>query len=370
MRPIPYVDLAAQYAEERADLEPRIMRCLATGRWVGSEHVEGLERELSAYCHANHAVALASGTDALILALRGLGVGRGDEVITPPNSFVSSTAAIVAVGATPVFADVLACQGLDPAAVEAALTPRTRALMPVHLTGRIAEMPTLLAIARAHDLFVVEDAAQAFGARLGQGYAGTLGSVGCFSAHPLKNLNACGDAGFVLTDDTALAQRVARLRNNGLADRNTVLEWGTVSRLDAVQATILRFRLERLDSNVAARRRNASYYIRRFAPDVVQCPPWSTEQGRLDVFHTFVVQVDKRDELQRYLAERGISTGIHYPIPLHLQPAARSLGYKAGDFPMAERQAARMLSLPIHPHLCDADLERVVRTIHEFYGHA
>lgn len=364
MRPIPYVDLAAQFAAERSVLEGRIGAVLSEGQWIGGGPVDALERRISERLGVAHTIAVGSGTDALVLAMRALGIGAGDEVITPPNSFVASAAAIVQVGATPVFADVLDDQTIDPAAIDRAITPRTRAIMPVHLTGRTCRMAEILTIARACGLRVVEDAAQAFGSRQGGVATGTFGDVGCFSAHPLKNLNAMGDAGFVTTADHELAARIRRLRNHGLADRNTVLEWGTVSRLDTLQAVILDHRLDGLDDVIVARRANAARYRALLDPALVFYPASAPDD--FDTFHTFVVQVDRRDALQRWLADRGIGTSIHYPIPIHLQPAAASLGYHAGDFPIAEGQAARILSLPIHQFLDDDDITRVVASIHEF----
>lgn len=365
MTPIPYVDLAGQYARERDVLERLVGAALSEGQWVGGAQVEQLERKISARLAAPHTIAVASGTDALILAMKALDIGSGDEVITPPNSFVASTAAIVHVGAKPVFADVLDDQTIDPAAVERVITPRTRAIMPVHLTGRTCRMTELRELARAHGLRIVEDAAQAFGSRQNGRATGTLGDVGCFSAHPLKNLNAMGDAGFVVTADDDVAARIRRLRNNGLADRNTVVEWGTVSRLDTVQAVILAHRLDAIDDVIAKRRANAALYRSLLDPTLVFHP--APVEDQLDSFHTFVVQVDRRDDLQRWLADRGIGTSIHYPLPIHLQPAARGLGHGPGDFPVAERQAACILSLPIHQFLADADIARVVASIHEFF---
>ena len=361
---IRYVELARQFDDERRDLLACIEGALSTGQWVGGSDVEALENELQAYSDAPHVVTLGSGTDALILALRALDIGVGDEVITPPNSFVSSTAAIIAVGATPVFVDVLDDQLLDPAAVQRAITPKTRAIMPVHLSGRCCDMVSLQSIAADYRLFLIEDAAQAFGARLHEKHAGTWGDVGCFSAHPLKNLNAAGDAGFVYCKDRDIAQRILRLRNNGLQDRNIVAEWGTVSRLDSVQAAILRYRLPRTDAIIEARRRNAQHYQSRFASSPVFAPMCQAEQ--FNAFHTFVIQVDRRDEVQRYLLEHDIQTSIHYPIPIHLQPAAVRLGYREGDFPAVERQASRILSLPIHQYLKPEEIDRVADTILEF----
>jgi dTDP-4-amino-4,6-dideoxygalactose transaminase len=364
--PIPLIALGAQFEAEADSLLPKIRAVLARGHWVGGDEVALFEARIAELCGVGHAVAVGSGTDALILALRALGIGPGDEVITPPNSFISTAAAIVHVGARPVFADVLPDQNIDPAAVHKAITPRTRALLPVHLTGRMAPMKQLLEIARRHDLRVIEDAAQAIGARLDGQAAGSVGDVGCFSAHPLKNLNATGDAGYLTTRDAKLAERVRRLRNNGLGDRNTVLEWGIVSRLDVVQATVLLHRLDGLPAVIEARRRNAALYRAALPREHVFCP--EDEAGAWNTFHTFVVQVDRRDELANFLAERGIATAVHYPIPIHLQPAARDLGHHAGAFPVAERQAKRILSLPIHQFLRPEDITRIAATIDEFYA--
>lgn len=363
---IPYVDLGAQFRGEEAELLPKIAAALRRGQWVGGDDVEAFESEVGTRLDVPHIVGVGSGTDALILSLRALGIGAGDEVITAPNSFVSSAAAIVAVGARPVFADVSPDQNIDPGRVEAAISPRTKAIMPVHLTGRIAAIGPISQLAQRHGLRVVEDAAQAFGSRLGGRNAGTFGDAGCFSAHPLKNLNAAGDAGFVATSDARLAARLRELRNNGLQDRNTVGSWGTVSRLDTIQAVILRHRLERLDETIDARRERADRYRASLDSELA----WWPERGgpeRFDTFHTFVVQVDRRDELRAFLAEHDIGSSVHYPTPIHLQPAARGLGYAKGDFPVAEAQARRIVSLPVHPNTTLDDIDRVVETIHRFY---
>jgi dTDP-4-amino-4,6-dideoxygalactose transaminase len=366
-RQVPYVALGQQFAAEAEALLQRLQHTLASGQWVAGPEVAELEARLAERLGARECIAVGSGTDALILSLRALGIGPGDEVITAPNSFIATASAIVHVGATPVFADVLPDQNIDPARVEAAVTAKTRAIIPVHLTGRTAYMPELLEIAGRHNLRVVEDAAQAIDARLNGKAAGTFGDLGCFSCHPLKNLNAAGDAGFILADDVELAQRLRRLRSNGLVDRETALEWGVVSRLDSLQAAVLLERLSALDGVTQARRRNAHAYRELLAgvPQVF-APPCRTEE--LNVFHTFVIQVDRRDELQEFLRARGIGTAIHYKIPIHLQPAARALGYAPGAFPVAERQAERILSLPVNQFLNQADLEYVAAAIREFFS--
>jgi dTDP-4-amino-4,6-dideoxygalactose transaminase len=359
------VNFPAQFQEERAELMPLVEEVFRKGVFVLGEAVEALESDLAAFCGTAHAVTLNSGTDALILGLRALGIGPGDEVITPPNSFVASTSAIIAVGATPVFADVLDDQCMDPAAAEAAVTPRTRAVMPVHLTGRVADMPAFLEMARRHNLAVVEDGAQSIGSMLDGRKTGSFGHIGCFSTHPLKNLNAAGDGGFLTTGDPDLAARVKRLRNHGMADRDTVVEWGSLSRMDTLQAGILRFRLQRLPEVIRRRRANALIYQECLDARAVWSP---CRPGEFNTFHLFVVQVERREALRAHLKDQGIGSHVHYPVPIHLQPAARDLGYAKGSFPVTERQADRILSLPIHQFLAPEDLRHVAASIASFFS--
>jgi dTDP-4-amino-4,6-dideoxygalactose transaminase len=365
MRQVPYVNFRAQFEEERSEILDTVERVFTRGEFVGGA-VEALEQELAEYIGVKHVLALNSGTDALILGMKALGIGPGDEVITPPNSFVASTAAIVALGAAPVFADVRDDQNIDPDAAAAAVTPRTKAIMPVHLTGRMADMRPLMQLAERHGLAVIEDAAQSIGSRYEERQAGTFGTLSCFSAHPLKNLNAAGDGGFVTTDDDAIAEKIRLWRNHGLIDRNTVVTWGTVSRMDVLQSEILRLRLKHLDGVIERRRQNAETYRRLFDGSPVFIPPCRNQE--FNTFHVFVIQTERRDELQRHLADNGIGTAIHYPIPIHLQPAAQELGHRRGAFPVTERQADRILSLPIHQFLGEADQVYVVETIRGFLG--
>jgi dTDP-4-amino-4,6-dideoxygalactose transaminase len=365
-RRVRYVDFAAQFAAERTGLMRAVETVLARGDFIGGGEVGLLEDSIAAYLGAQHVIGVNSGTDALILSLRALGIGRGDEVITTSNSFIASAAAIVHTGATPVFVDVLSDQLIDPAAVESAITTRTRAVMPVHLTGRVADMVALAAIAQHHGLAIVEDAAQAFGSRLDETCAGTFGRINAFSAHPLKNLNAAGDAGFVVTNDAALASRVKRLRNHGFADRDTALEFGFVSRMDTLQAAILRCRLANVDDVIRRRRRNADVYGELLPSSAVWFPRESA--GGFNSYHLFVIQSDDRDALRAQLAARGIGTKIHYPTPIHLQPAARHLGYRRGSLPETERQANRILSLPIQQLLSENDIAYVAEEICAFFN--
>ena len=368
LRQVRYTDLAAQYAAERTGLLAAIETVLARGDLIGGEAVATLEMSLAAYLGVAHAIAVNSGTDALMFALASLGIGRGDEVITASNSFIASAAAIAHMGATPIFADVLDDQLLDPASVAAVITPRTRAIMPVHLAGRVADMHALGFIAERHGLAIVEDAAQAFGSRLAGRCAGTFGTINAFSAHPLKNLNAAGDAGFVVTDDAELAGRVRRLRNHGFVDRDTAIEFGFVSRMDTLQAAILSYRLSRVDDVIAQRRRNAATYYNALGQARLRLPSEPADQAHS--YHLFVIQTDDRDALRTHLAHRGISTKVHYPTPIHLQPAARHLGYRVGSLPQTERQAKRILSLPIHQFLEPSEIEYVAQQISAFVDQA
>jgi dTDP-4-amino-4,6-dideoxygalactose transaminase len=364
---IPYVNLPAQADEQMPELAAIFERVVRRGSFVGAgAEIERLEARLAEYCGTREAVALNSGTDALFLALKVAGVGPGDEVITPPNSFIASTAVIVHLGARPVFVDVLPDQNIDPAAVERAITPRTRAVMPVHLTGRVCRMDAILEIAKRHGLLVIEDAAQSTGSMFQGRKSGSFGHFGCFSAHPLKNLNALGDAGFVTTNDSAAAARMRRLRTHGLADRETVEEWGFVSRMDVLQAAVLDYRLDKLPDVIAKRRENAALYQRLIQHEKIFVPP--CRQDEFNTFHTFVIQAERRDDLQRHLRAIGIKTAIHYPVPIHLQPAAASLGYRKGDFPTTERQAERILTLPVNQYMSAQDVEAVAGEVLSFYG--
>lgn len=359
---VPYTDFPAQFARGREETLAVLERVFAKGNFILGEEVELFESEFARFCGTRFAVGVGNGTDAIALALKALGVGPGDEVVTAPNSFIASAGAVRQIGARPVFADVGDDLNLDPAAVAAAITPRTRAILPVHLTGRCCDAEALLEIARRHKLPLVEDAAQAVGASRKGKRAGSFGQAGCFSFHPLKNLNAAGDAGIVTTDDPALAERLRRLRNHGLKSRDEVAEWGVNSRLDALQAALLRQRLAGLEDGVTVRRRHAARYRERLRG--VEVPRESPDERH--VYHLFVIQADRRDELQRFLASRGIDTKIHYPVPIHLQEAARELGYRPGAFPVAERQAGRILSLPIHSFLTEEQVDWVAESIGDF----
>jgi dTDP-4-amino-4,6-dideoxygalactose transaminase len=362
---IPYVNLQAQWVQEKKDLLPIIEQVLASGQYIGGSVVETFEQHAAQFCGAKHCVALNSGTDALVCGLAAMGIRPGDEVITPPNSFVASTAAITHLGAKPVFVDVLPDQNIDPTKIVAAITSKTKAIMPVHLTGRMARMDQIKSIADAHNLLIIEDAAQAIGSMYDKIPSGKWGRLGCFSTHPLKNLNACGDGGFLVTDDDGIAQKIRVMRNHGLVDRNTVQRFGYVTRMDAVQAAILTYRLANLNTVTQKRRANAAQYRQTLNRNGVFIPDEISSE--FNTYHTFVIQVDNRDGLRKFLMDAGVETSIHYPVPIHLQPAARSLGHAKGDFPETERQAERILTLPVNQYLSSLEIETVVKLVNCFY---
>ncbi len=362
---IKYVDLNKDYNFNKKKLLKIIDKTLSTGEWVGGKEINLFEKNIAAYTKSKFAVALNSGTDALTLSLHLLGVKRGDEVITTPNSFIASTAAIVHLGAVPVFVDVLDDQNINPDLVKAKITKKTKAIMPVHLTGRMSNMIEIMKIAKEFNLKVVEDAAQAIGSKLCNKHAGTYGDFGCFSAHPLKNLNAMGDSGYLVTSSLKYAVRAKKLINHGMKKRGIVEEFGYVSRMDNLQAAILNFKLKDLNKIIRIRRNNAKLYNQFLNKDYVQTP--NNDQKYFDTYHTYVIKVDKRDSLKKYLEKKGISTSIHYPTPIHLQPAAHKLNLKLGDFPNTEKQSKRILTLPINQYLKKKELLYISNMINKFY---
>jgi dTDP-4-amino-4,6-dideoxygalactose transaminase len=366
------LDLVAEYMEVREGVEAAMRRVLESGRYIGGPEVEGLEREFAAYCGTAHGVAVNSGTDALRFALIAAGVGPGHEVITSPFTFIGSTEAISQAGARAVFADIdPATFTLDPARVQAALTPRTRALMPVHLYGQTADMESLGAVARGRGLAVIEDACQAHGAAFGARRSGALGTAGCFSFYPTKNLGAAGEGGLVSTDDAAVAERVRRLRDHGQSQKYVHAEEGYNGRLDAIQAAILRVKLKRLEAWNERRRALAARYRAGLASaerqGLVVLPV--ERPGARHVYHLFAVRIPaggaaaRRDRVRAALHDAGIETGVHYPVPLHLQPCYASMGKGEGSFPESERAAREVLTLPIYPQLRDAQADQVAETL-------
>ena len=348
---VPFLDLIAQQAEIADEVLPIWQAQFTSAAFVGGAEVAAFEREYAAYIGTRHCVGVANGTDAVELALRAVGVCPGDEVIIPVNTFIATAEAATRLGAIPVFVDVDEQHLLiDPAAVAAAITPRTRAIVPVHLYGQTAPMEALIPIADRHGLVVVEDAAQSQGATSTLGRAGSLGRIAATSFYPGKNLGAAGDAGAVLTDDPAVAEFVRNFGAHGSSVKYVHDRAGVNSRLDAVQATVLRAKLRRLDRWNTARRAAAARYADLLA-DIPGVRVPATRPGNEDVWHLYVVQVAERDRVLAELGTAGIGAAIHYPTPLHLTAAYASLGYRAGQFPVAEAAAGRILSLPMYPHL-------------------
>ena len=362
---IAYVNLKAQWASEKKELLKVINKVMASGELVGGKYVELFEKKIAKFCNVKYAVSLNSGTDALTAALYCVGVKRGDEVITAPNSFISSASVIDNLGAKPVFVDVLEDQNIDPEKIERAITKRTKAIIPVHLTGRISEMNKIKRIASKKNIFVIEDAAQSIGSKYYNRMSGSIGHIGCFSTHPLKNLNASGDGGFITTNSAFYAKKIKKLCNLGIVDRNVVEEFGYVSRLDNLQAAILLYRLSKINDVIGKRRKNASYYMKNLNKDYIFFP--EEKKYQFNTYHTFVIQVEERDKLQDYLAKKGIGTAIHYPIPIHLQPAAKKLKYKKNSFPVTEEQSKKILTLPIHQYLSNNQLKFITDTINGYF---
>ena len=362
---IPYVDLNLQWKKEKRSLIKIINQTLESDSWVGGRNIYKFEKNIARLCKTKYAASLNSGTDALTLGLHLLGVRRGDEVITVPNSFVASVSVIVHLGAKPVFIDVLPDQNMNPELLEKAITKKTKAIMPVHLTGRMAEMFEINRIANKYNIPVIEDAAQAIGSLYNNEPAGSLGAIGCFSAHPLKNLNAIGDAGYLTTNNKKIYEKVIELRSHGIVNRDIIKKFGYVSRMDNLQAAVLNYRLKNLQKIIEQRRKNVELYDKYLDKKCVFFP--NEKKHEYNSYHTFVIQVDKRDQLKKYLKKNKIMTSIHYPIPIHLQPAAKFLGYKRGSFKNAEIQAKRILTLPINQYLTKLDIERISNKINIFY---
>jgi dTDP-4-amino-4,6-dideoxygalactose transaminase len=363
---IPQMDLSAQYASIGAEVRAAVDKVLASQHFVLGNEGAALEQEVAQLCGVPHGVGVASGTDALILGLRACGVHAGDEVIIPPFTFVATGSAVSALGATPVFADIRPeAYNIDPAQIGKRITARTRAIVVVHLYGLAADMDAINEIARAHKLPVVEDNAQAIGARYKNRPTGSLGDLGCISFYPTKNLGACGDAGMIVTKSAELDARLRTLRNHGQAQRYVSSEPGWNSRLDEIQAAVLRVKLRRLASWQKARQAHAAEYNRVLADAPGVMAPFVPE-GYEHVYHQYTIRVERRDALHKFLTERNISSAVYYPIPLHLQPLYASLGHKVGDFPHAERAAQEVLSLPMFPELHPAQIARVAESIAEF----
>ena len=365
---IPFLDLKVQYKQIEHEVLPMMSEAMADGAFIGGHQVTGFEAKFAEFCESKFCVGVGSGTDALRFALMAVGVGPGDEVITVPNTFIATTEAISQVGATPVFVDIYpdTCN-IDVSRIEENITERTKAIVPVHLYGQPADMDPMIEIARKHNIAIIEDACQAHGALYKNRKAGSMGTAGCFSFYPGKNLGAFGEAGAVVTRDEEIAQKIRIIRDHGQQKKYFHEMEGYNGRLDAIQAGVLRIKLRRLSHWNQARRENAAYYNELLSNiSGITIPVEADFAG--SVYHLYVILVDQRDDLQKFLSDRGIATGLHYPLPLHLQKAYSHLGHKKGSFPVTEMVARRLLSLPMYPELTREQIEYVAQSIKDFMG--
>lgn len=363
---VPYVDIAAQYQDHKEEILKSLDRVLASGQYIMGEELESFEQQFANLCQTKYAIGVANGTDAIVLTLKALGISEGDEVITAPNSWVSSMSSIALAGAIPRFVDVKDDYNMDPELLRKAITEKTKGILPVHLTGKAADMDLILDIAKEKGLWVIEDAAQSVNAEYKGRKTGSMGTAGCFSLHPLKNLNAAGDGGIITTNDESLYQKLLLWRNHGIQSRTEVLHWGYNSRLDCLQAAILNCKMPFIEQCTNTRRKNAAQYRERLSK-LVKCPV--DEPNCRDVYHLFMIQCERRDQLKNFLGQNGIASAIHYPKPLHLLECASKLKYTTGDFPITEKQSDRILSLPVHQNLSIEQIDYVCDKIVEFYQH-
>jgi dTDP-4-amino-4,6-dideoxygalactose transaminase len=362
---VPFLDLVRQYSAISTEIDDAIRGVIRSGQFILGPNVKALEAEMAKYCGAAYGIGLASGTDALRLALEAVRIKPGDEVITSPFTFIATAEMISQIGAVPVFADITAdTYALDPADVEWRITPRTRAIIPVHLYGHPADTTALVALARRYQMVVIEDAAQAVGAEHAGQRVGSIGDIGCFSFFPTKNLGAYGDGGLVTTNDPAIAERTHRLRQHGQREKYVHDSLGWSSRLDELQAAVLRVKLRYLDEWTDRRRALADQYRERLAGLPIRLP--TERPGDRHVYHLFTVATDRRDELQKYLDGQGVRTMVHYPIPLHLQTAYR--GLQRVSLPESERASREVLSLPIFPEMTEEEFEAVVLAVKTFFA--
>src|SRR6267143_971034 len=366
LEPVPQLDLSAQYAAISAEIRTAVERVMASQQFVLGREGAAFEEEIAKLCGVAHGVGVASGTDALILALRACGVQAGDEVLLPPFTFVATGSAVSALGAKPVFVDIRPdTYNIDPSEFERRVTRRTRAIVVVHIYGLAADMDPILAFAKSRKLSIIEDNAQAIGASYKGRRTGSLGDLACLSFYPTKNLGAYGDAGMVVTNSAELAARIRTLRNHGQSARYLSSEPGWNSRLDEIQAAILRVKLRHLSNWQRARQSHAAEYHRLFSQIPCVMPPLAPEASE-HVYHQYTIRIEQREALQKFLSERKIGSTVYYPYPLHLQPLYASLGHKPGGFPHSERAAQEVLSLPMYPELRKEQIARVVEAIAEF----
>ncbi len=380
-----FFDLKRQYQNLKIEIDAAVLNVLKSGVFIGGPAVENFEKEAADFLGVKHAIGLNSGTDALVLALKALDIGAGDEVITSPFTFFATAEAIVAAGAKPVFVDIdPRTFNIDADKIESAITKNTKAIMPVHLFGQMADMAAILAIAQKYNLKIIEDCAQAIGAKISVKrkaqsekekreneikFAGTMGDAGCFSFFPTKNLGACGDGGMVATDNDEVAAKIKMIKSHGSSpeDKYKNLAIGVNSRLDAIQAAILSVKIKYLDQWNDRRAANAAIYNKELAgAGDIQTPPVAPQNNH--VYHQYTIRTSRRDDLAKYLKSQGIPTMVYYPIPLHLQPALAHLGHKPGDLPESECASTQVLSLPIYPELLLSDIDAIINGIKKFYA--
>ena len=349
---VPLLDLKAQYATIKDEILTQVSEVLESQRCIGGPKIEELEKKIAALSDCKFAVGVSSGTDAILNCLMTLGIGAGDEVITTPFTFFATGGCIARAGATPVFVDIdPKTYNIDPALIETVITKKTKAIMPVHLYGQIADMDPIMAIAEKHNLFVIEDAAQSISSVYKGKKAGSIGTAGCFSFFPSKNLGGIGDSGMIVTNDEQLHKQLLMMRNHGQGSTYQHEYIGANFRLDPIQAAALLVKLPHLDKWSQARRDNAEYYNKKFAGTVVQTPFISPDC--VTVYNQYVIRVPKRDEVVAHLKENNIGCAIYYPVPMHLQTCFRYLGYSEGDFPVSEKAAGEVMAIPIYPELTD-----------------
>lgn len=363
---VPFIDLERQHRPIKNDLMQAFERVLDSNKFILSDEVKAFEQEIAAYAHAKHGIGVSNCTNALLLSLRALNIGPGDEVITTPFTFVATAEVIGIIGAKPVFCDIdRRTFNIDPAKIKDHVTARTRAIIPVHLYGQAADMQSITRLAKEHNLKIVEDMAQAIGATYNGQMVGNFGDTACISFYVTKNLNALGDAGMILTNDAALDSKIRAFRVHGASSKYHHDFLGYNDRLDAMQAAFLRIKLTHLDEWNRRRRRIAGKYDDALR-DVVATPYICPENE--SVYHQYTIRAARRNELAKSLSDKGIGTAIHYPVPLHLQPAFKYLGYTTGDFPVSEKAAEEVLSLPIQQDLTDDEVDYVISSIRQFYN--
>lgn len=363
---VPYVNLGAQHNEIKAEILERISKILDSGQFILGDEVTDFEKQFARLSNTKFAIGVANGTDALFLSLLAIGIKPGDEVITTPNSYLASASSIALAGATIRFCDVAPDFNMDPELLEKAITPKTKAVIVVHLTGRPADLDRISAICEQKNIVLIEDCAQAVGAKYKGQPVGSFGKTGCFSLHPLKNLSACGDAGIITTNEQGIYEHLLKSRNHGCINRDECEFWSYNSRLDTIQAAILNVKLKELPKWTERRREIAQMYFEGLSGLPLVLP--RDGEKEYSVYHTFIIQTERRNALQSFLASNEIDTKIHYPISIYKQAAASGLPYKSGDFPETDRQTDQILSLPVYPELSDERINFVIHSINKFFS--